>query len=76
MVTYGEWRAIKSLCINCDYGLEARPVFGYGPIISGAEPMEYRHSGENGGCNRPQVYSCWNKLKEWEESKIDMEGGA
>ena len=64
MKTYGEWRKVKSLCVNCDSPLESRPIYSEVPFyMSGAEPMEYRHVGR--GCKNPDVYSCWGKYKEW-----------
>jgi hypothetical protein len=64
MKTYGNWRKIKSPCIHCDAQLESRPVYGgVSFVISGAEPMEYRHV--DCGCKNPAVHSCWNKYNEW-----------
>ena len=65
MIIFGAWRKIDSLCINCAVPLESRPVWGnQSIIIKGCEPMEYRHV-KTGGCEKPNVYSCWNKYSEW-----------
>lgn len=68
MRSYGEWRRVKSSCINCVAPIDSRPIFGFSICIHGIEPMDYRHREGAGGCTKPLVYSGWNKYREWKEA--------
>ena len=60
MITYGEYRKIKTTCRTCLRLIHARPVYGSGVNISGWEPMEYKCD-----CEKPDVYSVSRNYQKW-----------
>lgn len=68
-----EWRLLKrTVCLNCNEPVYGRPNFkGYPIVVSGCEPMEFKHVGDDCSCGDPKVYSIWSKYHEWLEACDD-----
>ena len=45
-----DWTEMDSLCMYCGARIEGRPLSRPGVVITGFEPMEYRHVGGNSEC--------------------------